>query len=414
MPKRIIPVSSGKGGVGKTTIALNYALSLARHGRSVLIDLDTGTSSVRHGIDTPVAKDLYHFFKKGVSLADCVTPLSSRLDPQGLFSDFGFVAGPKHLIEDLANLSPEKKGRLIDGINALPADFVVLDLRAGLDAAVLDFLPYSNSGILVFAPHAPAATLAASDMVKAMLFRKLRAILAPGAPIYSEMGDLNPSMIGAALSRAEDAYDESIPNLDSFTTELRSALGDHPAVRRITNAVDSFVVHFVLNMFNGVQESYDAAVRPFLRSLANNVSAHLTVLNLGWVVEHREIERAGLQRVPALLLEGERRAPATRDAVQDALRRLSIEYLGGRPASHGLPAQPTPGPERRPASYLDGQLDALRRMSEGLRGTDYRDNFAYVAYRTLHLMSSRSPGDFGDARLVKAAEFSETLSRRGH
>ncbi len=52
--RRIIPISSGKGGVGKTTFALNYALSLSRHGRTVLIDLDTGTSSVRNCIDTPV------------------------------------------------------------------------------------------------------------------------------------------------------------------------------------------------------------------------------------------------------------------------------------------------------------------------------------------------------------------------
>ena len=63
--RRIIPISSGKGGVGKTTVALNYALCLSRHGRTVLIDLDTGTSSIRSCLDTPVERDLYHFFKTG-------------------------------------------------------------------------------------------------------------------------------------------------------------------------------------------------------------------------------------------------------------------------------------------------------------------------------------------------------------
>ena len=73
MARRIIPISSGKGGVGKTTLALNYALSLARHGRTLLIDLDTGTSSVRNCLDITFERDLYHFFKRGARLADCVT-----------------------------------------------------------------------------------------------------------------------------------------------------------------------------------------------------------------------------------------------------------------------------------------------------------------------------------------------------
>ena len=45
----------------------------------------------------------------------------------------------------------------MSAINDLPASYVVLDLRAGLDASVLDFMPHSNSGVLVFTPHHPAA-----------------------------------------------------------------------------------------------------------------------------------------------------------------------------------------------------------------------------------------------------------------
>jgi MinD-like ATPase involved in chromosome partitioning or flagellar assembly len=416
MPKRIIPVSSGKGGVGKTTLALNYALALARHGRSVLVDLDTGTSSVRSGIDTPITRDLYHFFRKGASLADCITTLSPRLDRDGSYSNFGFVAGPRHLIEDIATFGPDHRRQLIDAINALPVDFVVLDLKAGLDSAVLDFLPYSNSGILVFTPHAPAATLAASDIVKAMLFRKLRAIFSPGAPVYSEMGGLSPNAVRVALDHAEDVYEDTIPNLDAFTGELRNVLGDHPAVGRVRNAVESFVVHYVLNMFNGVQQSYDSAVKPFAENLAENVSSRLTVLNLGWVVAHPDIERAGRLGVPALLLCEEPKTSPARDRVGEELRRLAAEYLGARtgPRRPTVEAREAPQPSTAARqSYLDAQLDTLRRMSEALEGADFRDNFAYIAYRTLHLMSSRRISDFGDTRIFKAEELPGALAQRG-
>ena len=73
--KRIVTVSSGKGGVGKTTFAVNFALSLATAAPTILVDLDTGTSSVRNGIDAPVGRDLYHFFRKNALLSDCVTTL---------------------------------------------------------------------------------------------------------------------------------------------------------------------------------------------------------------------------------------------------------------------------------------------------------------------------------------------------
>src|SRR5438034_11475785 len=88
--KRIIPLSSGNGGVGKTTFAINFSLALSRHGRTVLIDLDTGTSAIRNAIDVPIEKDLYHFFRRGEPLDHCITPLGARLDPEGRYPNFGF------------------------------------------------------------------------------------------------------------------------------------------------------------------------------------------------------------------------------------------------------------------------------------------------------------------------------------
>ncbi len=405
---RVIPISSGKGGVGKTTLALNLALSLSRHGRTILVDLDTGTSSIRNCLDAPVQRDLYHFFKKGAALKDCVTPLPASLDPRNEHADFGFVAGPKHLIEDITNFGPDRRDQLIYAINGLQADYVILDLRAGLDRGVVDFLPRHNSGILVFTPHMPAATMAASDIVKAILFRRLRRMFRPGARIYAEMGDLPPELVGAAIDRAEDVYDESTANLDAFLIEFEANLGaGHPALMRVREAVESFVVYYVLNLFDGVRESFDTAVKPFVSNLAETVSARLSIVNLGWVVAHRDINRAGQRRVPALLAGAPGKpAAANPDTAAAEMRRLATLYLKrpGRPKAAEVPAATRP---RRTAPdsdrYLDVQLDTLARMQEDLKGVSYRDNFAYVAYRCLHLMESRAPREFGEPKLLKPA-----------
>jgi MinD-like ATPase involved in chromosome partitioning or flagellar assembly len=413
--RRIIPISSGKGGVGKTTLAVNYALCLARHGRTVLIDLDTGTSSIRSSIDTPVAHDLYHFFKRGHALADCVTTLDERLDPRGLYRNFGFVASPRHLIEDITNFSPARREQLMDAINELPANFIVLDLKAGLDVNVIEFLPYSNSGILVFTPHLPAATLAAADIVKAILFRKLRTLFARGSSVYAELQGLTPKLVNALLDRAEDVYDSAMHNLDVFVDDLRHALGEHPVFKLVVNAVDTFVVYYVLNRFDGVRSSYDSAVKPFVQSLAENVSAHMTVMNLGWVVESERVNASNVERVPAML--DSPRAPRPRpragpDRVQAELARLAARHLPARARVRARAAAAEPVPPN-PSHYLEVQLDVLRRMYADMKEATHRENFSYITARSLHVMAGRRTSDFGDTRLFKAAEFEDALRARG-
>ncbi len=407
MPKRIIPVSSGKGGVGKTTVATNFALSLSRYAPTLLVDLDTGTSSVRSSIGVPVAHDLYHFFRKGYRLDECVTTLPPSWDPDGLYSRFGFVAGPLHLIEEITNFSAEKKAHLSEAINELPVDYVVLDMKAGLDANVVDFLPWSNSGILVFTPHLPSATLAASDIVKAILFRKLRIVFSPSSPFYRQVKDPRTTtlLVNDLLDEVEDVYEPGLPNLDAFLVDLASALGPHPVLEQVARTVEFFRVHYVLNSFNGIDEAFDTAVKPFVENLVSTVSERMTLTNLGWVVKSDEVHLGNCRKRPVFLSprDGHPAArPTLGEKALDALIRettgLAAEPKKRKPV---LPVPSRPDPE----GALARELDALNRMyhRKGDRD-DPRDNFEYLTARALHLLTHARPSEFGTPRLCGPRE----------
>jgi len=145
---RLLPIASGKGGVGKTIISANLGILLSQMGQKVIIvDLDLGGSNLHTvlGIKNDL-KGLGHFIntKEQLLFQDIVHPTK--------YDNLFFVPGDALYI-GTANLPFFKKKSIIKGLMALEAEWVILDLGAGTSSNILDFYLMSSSGIMVAIPE---------------------------------------------------------------------------------------------------------------------------------------------------------------------------------------------------------------------------------------------------------------------
>ncbi len=146
----IIPVASGKGGVGKSFLTANLAIALAQRGHTVIaIDLDLGASNLHSFLGLKNHNPGVGDFLKARS-----AELKNLVSPTGI-DNLGFVAGDART-PFLANIGDQQKRRLIARIRELSADYVLLDLSAGTSFNTLDFFRLSLYGLVVTVPEYPA------------------------------------------------------------------------------------------------------------------------------------------------------------------------------------------------------------------------------------------------------------------
>ncbi|MCL2265726.1 MAG: AAA family ATPase, partial [Treponema sp.] len=163
---RVIPIASGKGGVGKSLVSANLAVSLAQSGhRVVLADLDLGASNLHLvlGHQSPKAGIGTFLNNTRSNFNDVI----SNTDIRGL----RFIPGDNE-IPGTANLTVSQRKALVKKLLALKedTDILILDLGAGTHQSILDFFLLSNQGIVVSAP-AVTAVLNAYVFLKNTVFR---------------------------------------------------------------------------------------------------------------------------------------------------------------------------------------------------------------------------------------------------
>lgn len=156
-PQRIISIASGKGGVGKTNIAVNLAIALNELGQNVLlIDADLGLGNVNVILGNMPEYNLYHVIKGVKKMHEIVVD-----------TEYGirYIAGASGF-SSLANLSGRGLNKLINSMDSLnDADIIIIDTGAGISDQVAYFWLSSDESIIVTTPE-PTSVLDAFSVVK--------------------------------------------------------------------------------------------------------------------------------------------------------------------------------------------------------------------------------------------------------
>ncbi|MCX7971266.1 MAG: MinD/ParA family protein [Negativicutes bacterium] len=147
---RIITVTSGKGGVGKTNITVNLALALAQlNQKVVLIDADVGMANVDVLMKIRCNYGLVDLASPDIALSDVVTDVN----------DIKIVSGGQSLI-GLGDMDHAALLTIIDRIRELDewADFIIFDTGAGINRNILSFLMAAEEILIVTTPEPTAIT----------------------------------------------------------------------------------------------------------------------------------------------------------------------------------------------------------------------------------------------------------------
>lgn len=157
---RVITVTSGKGGVGKSNVSVNLAIQLAKKGlRVIIFDADFGLANVEVMFGVIPRYNLSDLIYHGKSIQEIVTR-----GPMNI----GFISGGSGIL-GLNNLYREQIMKLVKSIGELNeiADVIIIDTGAGVSDQVLEFVLASPEVLFVTTPD-PSSLTDSYSLLKAM------------------------------------------------------------------------------------------------------------------------------------------------------------------------------------------------------------------------------------------------------
>ena len=147
----VIAITSGKGGVGKSNVAVNLAIRFAKSGKDVvLLDADLGLANADVLCNVDLPANLSHVIARKRELRDVLVQA-----PGG----FRLIGGASGLAR-MADLTDDDRGRLLEALAELEqqADIIIIDTGAGISPNVLSFTRAADHVLVVTTPEPTAIT----------------------------------------------------------------------------------------------------------------------------------------------------------------------------------------------------------------------------------------------------------------
>ena len=241
---RVITVTSGKGGVGKTNFTVALAVSFARMGKKVLIiDADLGLSNVDVVLGCTSPGNLLQVMQYGSSLEDVVSD-----GPLGI----KFLSGGSG-IYDLANLSDAQIQSFLNQVGQYDnwADMILIDTGAGLNKMVLKFVMAADEVIVITTPE-PTAVADAYAVIKTyaahagnspvrLVVNRVREV-AEGEGVVNKLAKVSQRFLGLPLSHLGFIFeDRMVQKAVSSQVPLMIAYPESVAARCIDRIAHALV-----------------------------------------------------------------------------------------------------------------------------------------------------------------------------
>ena len=300
---QIIPVASGKGGVGKSLLSANLAIALGQSGKKVVLaDLDLGASNLHLVLGQQAPKQGPGTWLTGNGeFKDIIIKTD--------YKNVDFIAGDSE-IPGLSTLKAPQKSKLIKAFKNIDADFLIIDLGAGTHQIILDLFLLSPQGIVVTAP-AVTATLNGYLFLKNAVFRLMHSSFKSTTPAAKMITKLKQD--ATSLQRLY------IPRLIEEIRKVDSVSAD-----KFERNLKTFRPRLIMNM---IEDPKDADRAQRIRVSCNQYLG-LDIEHLGIMYKDSLEDRALASRLPVIVYKPQ-------SVLSQAIYRISEKILAADTITFG-------------------------------------------------------------------------------